>query len=172
MTEQGKTPVTLEEFDERWGQGVEADRDIFFPEWTLDELGAFYERRFPQYTRWARTESGSELLLQRLKNAGKKIAVASNSPTAIVRDLLDNAGLLQYPDAIIGAEQVKESKPAPDLLFKSLEVLALKKSDVCYIGDSIYDAKAAEAAGIFFVGFKREGDISVAGCDEILQFVN
>ncbi len=170
MREQGKTPVSAEEFHKRWGQGSEADRDAFFPEWSLEQLNSFYERRFPEYTRWARNEPGSDLLLKGLRQSSRKIAVASNSPTMVVRDLLNYAGLMEYPDAVIGADQVVESKPAPDLLFKAVELLSLKKEDVCYVGDSIYDAKAAEAAGIFFVGYKRPGRISVQNFQELVKF--
>ena len=171
MREQGKTPVTLEEFNACWGQGPEADRESFFPEWSLTELISFYEKRFPDYTRWSRKEPGSELLLEHLRMAQKKIAVASNSPTAIVRDLLNHAGLEKYPHTLIGADQVAESKPAPDLLFKALEVLSVNREEACYVGDSIYDAKAAEAAGILFVGYKRPGQISVENMTELLALL-
>ena len=170
MREQGKIPVSAEEFHGRWGQGSEADRDVFFPEWSLEQLNCFYEKRFPQYTRWARNEPGSDLLLGSLRQLSKKIAVASNSPTMVVRDLLNHAGLIGYPDAVIGADQVLESKPAPDLLFKALELLSVRKEDACYVGDSIYDAKAAEAAGIFFVGYKRPGDITVQNFEQLAEF--
>ena len=171
MREQGKIPVTLAEFDSRWGQGPEADREVFFPECSLSELMQFYEKRFPDYTRWSRSEQGSDLVLNHLRKANKKIAVASNSPTAIVLDLLKNAGLQQYPHALIGADQVRESKPAPDLIFKALEVLSMNPEDACYVGDSVYDAKAAEAAGILFVGYKRPAPISVQNMAELLALL-
>ena len=169
MQEQGKTPVTLEEFDRRWGQGPEADREVFFPEWSLEELMSFYEKRFSEYTRWTKQEPGSEMILKHLRNQNKKIAIASNSPTSVVNDLLMQAKLERYPDAVIGVDQVKESKPAPDLLLKALDVLGCQKQDVCYVGDSIYDAEAAETAGIFFVGYKRPGKISVQSFDELAK---
>ncbi len=172
MREQGKTPVSLEEFDSRWGQGPEEDRDAFFPEWSLEELMAFYETRFGDYTRWAKLEPGSEMFLKHIQSRNKKIGVASNSPTAIVNDLLKHAGLMNYPDAVIGVDQVRESKPAPDLLLKTLEVLSLSKKEVCYVGDSIYDAEAAEAAGILFVGYKRPGEISVQSFDELAKLLS
>ena len=169
MREQGKTPVTPEEFNSRWGQGPEADRDVFFPEWTLEELIAFYEKRFGEYTRWSKPELGSEKILRHLQSRGKKIAIASNSPTEVVNELLKHARLENYPDVVIGADQVKESKPAPDLLLKAVEVLRVTKQEVCYVGDSTYDAQAAEAAGIFFVGYKRQGEISVQNFEELAE---
>ena len=169
MREQGKIPVSLDEFNSRWGQGSEADREVFFPEWSLDQLNAFYEKRFGDYTRWAKPEPGSEKILKHLQSRDIRIAIASNSPTGVVNDLLKHAGLENYPDAVIGADQVKESKPAPDLLLKAVEVLRIAKQEACYVGDSIYDAQAAEAAGIFFVGYKRQGEISVENFDELAE---
>ncbi len=169
MREQGKTPVSLEEFDSRWGQGPEEDREVFFPEWSLEEVMAFYEKRFGEYIRWAKQEPGSEMILKYLQNQNRKIAIASNSPTSVVKDLLKQARLEHYPDASIGVDQVKESKPAPDLLWKALDLLSLTKQEVCYVGDSIYDAEAAKAAGIFFVGYKRPGQVSVKNFDEFAE---
>jgi phosphoglycolate phosphatase len=137
----------------------------------LQQLNSFYEKRFPDYTHYSRSEPGSDLFLKQLRRSGKKIAVASNSPTLIVQDLLKHAGLVEFSDLLLGADQVRESKPAPDLLLKALEILSLEKSEVCYVGDSIYDAKAAESAGIFFVGYKRPGDLSVQSFEEFARFV-
>src|SRR5687767_6874743 len=162
MREQGNVPVTLQEFDSRWGQGPEADREAFFPEWTVEEVIAFYEKRFPEYTKHTRAEPGIEEALRRIKHAGKKIGVASNSPTKIVEDLLKQAHIDSYIDVVVGTDQVRESKPAPDLLLKTLELLGLRKEEVFYVGDSMYDAEAAKSAGIYFVGYKRPGDISIA----------
>ena len=167
MREQGKTPVTAEEFHSRWGQGIEADRDAFFPEWTMEQLTRFYEQRFPGYTGFTRCEPGADLLLKRLRQSNRKIAIASNSPTLVIEDLLRSAGLIEYPHLIVGADQVKEAKPAPDMLYKALEGLCLRIEEACYVGDSIFDSSAADAAGMFFVGYKRPGMVSVQNLDEL-----
>ena len=167
MREQGKIPVTAKEFHTRWGQGIEADREVFFPEWTVEQLTRFYEQRFPAYTKFTRSEPGADLLLKRLRDSNRKIAIASNSPTLVIEDLLRSAGLIAYPHVIVGADQVKEAKPAPDMLYKALEGVALKKEETCYVGDSVFDSSAAEAAGMFFVGYKRPGMVSVQTLQEL-----
>lgn len=167
MREQGKIPVSLEEFDRRWGQGPEEDQEVFFPEWSLEEVMAFYEQRFGEYIRWAKQEPGSDRILKHLQSRDVKIAIASNSPTAVVNELLKHGGLESYPNAVIGADQVRQSKPAPDLLLRAIDVLHLTRQEVCYVGDSIYDVQAAEAAGILFVGYKRAGQIRVNDFQEL-----
>jgi phosphoglycolate phosphatase len=171
MHEQGKVPVSRDEFDKRWGQGPEADREAFFPEWTLEELMRFYDRRFPEYTKFSKCEAGSMFILEKLREQRKRIAIASNSPILVVNDLLEHAGLRSYPHLVIGVDQVVQGKPEPDLLFRALELFQFRRDEVFYVGDSIYDAKAAEAAGIFFVGYKRTGDISVQSFEELVSFL-
>jgi HAD superfamily hydrolase (TIGR01509 family) len=171
MKEQGKPAISLEEFHKRWGQGPEEDREAFFPEWTIEQVIAFYVERFHRYTNRAGAEKGSGILLQQIRGMGKKIVVASNSPTAIALDLLKNAGLEMFPHLVIGADQVKNPKPAPDLLLKALDLLSISKDQVVYVGDSIYDARAAQTAGIFFVGYKRPGDLSVKDFEQFMQLL-
>lgn len=166
LTESGKQPLTPQEFHKTWGQGPEADRKEFLSDWTLQDLVALYDRRFPEYTKWAKPESGSKNCLIKLSSLQKKLGVASNSPTGVVRALLTAAGLNSIPQVVIGSDQVAEEKPAPDLLLKALQMLEMNRDDICYVGDSIFDEQAARAAGIFFVGYKRPGDISVQSFEE------
>ena len=161
LIEDGKPALTPEEFHRTWGQGPEADRREFLSHHSLQELIDLYDRRFPDYTKWATPIPGSKECLLKLRSLNKKIAVASNSPSAVVRSLLKAADLEILIDFAIGSDQVPNEKPAPDLLLKSLEILNLKREQACYIGDSIFDEQAARAARIFLVGFKREGDLSV-----------
>ena len=53
-------------------------------------------------------------------------------------------------DIIVGAEDVKASKPNPEGLLWTLERLGLKKEEVLYVGDSYVDAKTAENANVGF----------------------
>jgi HAD superfamily hydrolase (TIGR01509 family) len=170
LQEDGKHPLTQAEFHKTWGQGPEADRQEFLSHWSLKDLIAVYDRRFPDYTKWARPIEGSKECLLKLQSLNQKIGVASNSPTAVVRALLKSADLLDLVPVAIGSDQVVNEKPAPDLLLKALEVLETSPENACYIGDSIFDEKAARAAGIFFVGFQREGDVSVENFEQLISF--
>jgi len=171
LTEQEKRPLSKQEFDKTWGQAPDVDRENLFPEWSLQELMDHYDQRFPAYVRWSRAEPGSRAFLQKIRTLGKKTAVASNSPTVVVDLLLGCAGLQDLVDFAIGVDQVENGKPEPDLLLKALECLQLKRTQVCYIGDSIFDEQAAKASGIFFVGYNRTGDISVRNFEELSELL-
>jgi HAD superfamily hydrolase (TIGR01509 family) len=170
LRKQGKSPISRTEFDSRWGQGPEADREAFFPEWSLPDLVAFYNDQFPKYLSFPKQEPVSVELFTFLRSEDKRVGIASNSPTKVVRDLLAQASLDSLPDIIVGVDQVREGKPAPDLLLKAVDLFHLDRGEVCYVGDSRFDAEAAEAAGIFFIGYKRPGDLSVKSLDELTRW--
>ena len=171
LTEQGKRALSKLEFDQTWGQAPDADREELFPEWSLQDLMDCYDRRFPDYVKWSKPEPGSVEFLQKLRLSQKKVAVASNSPTVVVELLLQNAGARDFVDLAIGVDQVEKGKPEPDLLLKALQRLKLDRKKVCYVGDSVFDEQAAKAAGIFFVGYKRPGDISVQSFEQLADLL-
>jgi phosphoglycolate phosphatase-like HAD superfamily hydrolase len=165
----GSAPITEPEFRETWGQGIEADQEKFFPTWDLAEIVSLYDRSFQRHSSHVRSEPGGLQALSGLKNRGKSLAVASNSPATIIRILLDASGLSQFIDAIAGADEVAASKPAPDLIFRVLEKLESTPQSACYIGDSIFDEEAARAAGIFFIGYQRPGDLTIRSLTELIS---
>lgn len=51
---------------------------------------------------------------------------------------------------IVTSDQIKEGKPAPDMVEKAVADLGVKKEAAVYVGDTINDLKAAHAAGVPF----------------------
>lgn len=164
----GRPPVTEPQFRETWGQGLEADQQMFFPEWTIGEIVDFYNRSFHKYAGHVRSEAGGFKTLSNLKRQGKSLGIASNSPSEIIRIMVEVAGLTKVIDATAGADEVAQSKPAPDLILRVLEKLSLPIENACYIGDSNFDAEAAKASGIYFIGYKRPGSITIQNLQELL----
>jgi HAD superfamily hydrolase (TIGR01509 family) len=165
---QGTKPLTREEFSECWGQDVEADRRRFFPEWTVDQLIDHYTREFRRYVEWVQPMPGAKEVLDSLKRAGKGIAVASNSPMEMVERLLELASLRVHVDWAAGVDLVPNGKPEPDLIEYVLRAAGVAREDACYVGDSDYDAGAARAAGVHFIGFRRPGDGRIESLGELI----
>ena len=158
LASRGDGPLTREEFQSTWGQDVEADRRRFFPDWSVERLIRYYEERFPEYMKYVETMPDSASVLDRLRRDGKLLVVATNSPVKIATRLLEHAGLARKLDRIVGVDMVAQGKPEPDLLVHVAEELNIPMSRICYVGDSEFDAAAAKAAGIFFIGYRRGGD--------------
>lgn len=86
-------------------------------------------------------------LLDRLKAAGVKLALASSTRVESVRTELADAGLLAYFDAVIGGDMVDKSKPEPDIFLRAAAELGVQPKEAYIIEDSHYGVRAAAAAG-------------------------
>lgn len=167
----GDAPLTREGFQSTWGQDVEADRRRFFPDWSIEYLTRYYEERFPEYIQHVETEPEAVTVLDRLRRDGKLLAVATNSPVKIATKLLTHAGLATRLDRIVGVDLVEKGKPEPDLLIHIGRELEVPAGEMCYVGDSEFDAGAAQAAGVRFIGYRREGDVRIERLGELVELV-
>ena len=66
-------------------------------------------------------------------------------------------------DVIVGGEDVRQPKPDPQGIFQVLQIWDMSKEEVLYMGDSVVDAKTAQAAGVDFAGVTT-GSLSQCGC--------
>ncbi|UYY82750.1 MULTISPECIES: HAD family hydrolase [unclassified Arthrobacter] len=100
-------------------------------------------------------------LLQGCVESGLAVALASS---ANERDLQVLRGILDaepWIDCATSSADAAESKPSPDILLAALEKLHLKAADVVFVGDSVWDVKAAARLGIETIGLTC-GGISAA----------
>jgi phosphoglycolate phosphatase len=97
-------------------------------------------------------ESGTRLLpgaaevLAALRRGGRTVGICSNKPRAFTVRLLAHLGLTV--DLVLGPEDVRRPKPAPDMLRTALERLRLKPDEVLYVGDMTVDIQTARGAGV------------------------
>lgn len=83
-------------------------------------------------------------------------ALATNRGSTIPQ-LLEHFALGEHFDVVVGLLDVARPKPAPDMLLHCLERLDVAPAHALYVGDSVTDHLAAEAAGIDFVAV---GDVA------------
>lgn len=82
---------------------------------------------------------------------GLQLAIASSSPENWVRGHLARLGLYQRFDVIKTADDVKRTKPDPELYLATLEAISRKPGQALAFEDSPNGVKAAKAAGVFCV---------------------
>jgi len=87
-------------------------------------------------------------LLQQLQQYDLKIALATSSRREKMKMVLKLTGLLPYFEAIVTGEEVKRSKPAPDIFLKAAKKLELQPEQCLVIEDAINGIKAAKNAGM------------------------
>jgi len=85
------------------------------------------------------------------RQLGLKTAVASSSTRTWVMDHLNRFGIGGHFDAIVCREDVKRTKPDPDLYLTALQRLGARPDEAIAFEDSSNGIHAAKAAGLFCV---------------------
>ena len=152
-------------------QGMEATGG--YTEAELDaaqaRLLAFYEANIAVETR---PFPGCLDALDALAARGVVLAVVTNKYERLARIVLDALGLSERFATIIGGDTLgpERGKPAPDLI--ELMVERCGGGSAAFVGDSIYDVKAAQAAGLPVVacsfGFLQQ-PVETLGADAVID---
>ncbi len=76
------------------------------------------------------------------------LTIATNASVEFATKMIKHLDIDQYFDMIIGASCVKNPKPHPDMILKTIEKFMISKEKTILIGDSLKDKHAANAANI------------------------
>ena len=113
---------------------------------------------------WSSTAGDTHDALARLRDAGLKLGVVSNSDGRVA-EALEAAGLRGYFDVVVDSALVGVEKPDPAIFRAALDVLDVPPAEALYLGD-LYDVDVlgANAAGIPAVLLVPPGAPRPAGC--------
>lgn len=89
---------------------------------------------------------GVEEMLEGVKAAGLKTAIVTNKYDKAAQELKKR--FFGGVDVLIGSRRGISPKPAPDGVYKALEILGVDKSAAVYIGDGETDMNTAKNAGL------------------------
>ncbi len=89
-------------------------------------------------------------LLCDLKEAGYKLGIVSSKTRKEFEHDFSHFPISGYFETVVCADDTVEHKPAPAPLLKYMEKSGTEKGEVLYVGDSVYDGKCAENAGVDF----------------------
>jgi HAD superfamily hydrolase (TIGR01548 family) len=130
--------------------GVEVDYDTVVARFQSIFLGSADDGLMLR-ERWAARPGLLEDLSRRYR-----LAVFTGRPRdEALMTLVRFAPLVSF-DPVVGAEDVRDGKPAPDGL---LEIAAITGvSRIWYVGDTVDDARSARAAGVPFIGIATESN--------------
>lgn len=109
--------------------------------------------------------SGVRRWLQALHTMDTRLAVATSAPRANLEALLGGSDVLAYFTALVCAEDVARSKPAPDLFLTAAARLATPPERCLVIEDSLVGLDAARAAGmrcLAVTGHRRADELALA----------
>ncbi len=93
-------------------------------------------------------KKGVRELMEYLKAQSIPMALASSTRLQVVTQELQQAGLYKYFRAVVGGDQLKRSKPAPDIYLAACEKLGVEPADAYAIEDSYNGIRSSHSAGM------------------------
>jgi 2-haloacid dehalogenase len=117
--------------------------------------------------------------LQRLRDAGLRVAALTNSTAQTAEAQIAFAGLRDHFEQVISADEIQCFKPAPDVYQLAAKRLSVEPGDVCLVSAHDWDVTGALRAGCAAAFVARPGqvtnpfgpqpEIKAAGLDELAE---
>lgn len=108
-------------------------------------------------------------LFKDLVDSGYKLACCSNSIRRSVLIMLSKLGLIEYMDLILSNEDVKNSKPHPEIYWKAMSVMGVLPEETLIVEDSPHGLIAANRANCNVLRVKGPNDLTF---DKIFSILN
>jgi HAD superfamily hydrolase (TIGR01509 family) len=140
---------------------------------TAEDIDGRAGRAFDEHNRDPRPLPGAREALRRLDEAGVTWAIATSSRPDQVRASIASLDLDRQPRIVDGGA-VEHAKPAPDLLLLAARELDVAPDRVWYVGDSMWDMRAAVAAAMRPIAVLAgaavdRAALEAAGADAVLE---
>jgi HAD superfamily hydrolase (TIGR01549 family) len=124
------------------GQRIKERRGEIFREQYLPTLEAF---------------PGARELLQRFRDDGHTLVVATSASKEDMDALLEQAGIQDLIEEKTSSSDAEESKPDPDIVQAALKSADAEPGDAIMLGDTPYDVEASGRAGVRCVALRCGG---------------
>jgi phosphoglycolate phosphatase len=157
--------------------------DIFgFDKSLAKEAVRIYRKRYAEVgIHKATIYDGFEDMLIFFKNSGYKIGLATLKAEIFAKTMLDEMGILEYFDAICGANAADELDKN-ELILKCKKMCAVDNKEIVMVGDSKNDAVGAMQCGCDFIavtygfGFKKMDELddypNIGVCSSVAEIQN
>ena len=115
----------------------------------------------------------AKYIISQLKNRGWKVAVASNSIRETIRIALDTIGILGDVDYIVSNEDVKRTKPFPEMYWKCMIALGALPKTTIIVEDSHIGRQGAIDSGAILYPVENANDLNgIKFMEKIEEFEN
>ncbi len=136
-------------------------------EYTPEEKNSLAEKKNNFYKEYIKSLTPADILagvmenLETLKAKGIKIAIGSSSKNTPA--ILKQIGLENYFDAISDGNNIKKSKPDPEVFVKAADMLGMKYSECMIVEDADAGIQAGKNAGMLTlaVGKATGADVKI-----------
>lgn len=135
--------------------------------YTDEEKAALAERKNDCYKEYIKALTPNDILvgvmdnLEDLKSKGIKIAIGSSSKNTPI--ILKQIGLDNYFDAVSDGNNIKKSKPDPEVFVKAADMLNIPYGECLVVEDADAGIEAGKNAGMLTLAVNKAqgGDMSV-----------
>ena len=140
--------------DAEWLTGVGIPLRTMFGRYSRDDadreslIAAYREYQMPNHDRLVRAYDGVVDTIQALRARGHELGVVTSKSEALALRGLACVGLARYMDTIVGCDSCTRHKPDPEPVLLALHRLACDPTDAVFVGDSVHDVIAGNAAGV------------------------
>jgi beta-phosphoglucomutase family hydrolase len=144
--------MTPELFRQTFGQRNDAILRRFFSDATDEQIAIWSERKEALYRQLAAGKltplPGARELVRALKGAGFRLAIASSTPRQNIAFALEQIGMADVFDALVGAEDVTKGKPDPEVFLTAAKRLGVPPERCLVFEDAIAGVIAAKRGGM------------------------
>ena len=168
--------------DDEWLTGVGIPLRTMFRRYAptdveIDQLIAAYrEHQLANHDSLVRCYEEVPETLAALQRAGHPLAVVTSKGDQLTQRGLELVGIAAYFDTIVTCDSCTRHKPHPEPVLTALERLGYEPDEALFVGDSVHDIEAGNAAGVETVAalwgpFTRE-QLAVARPDRFINRID
>ncbi len=140
--------------DAEWLSGVGTPLVAIFRKYARDEarvqalIARYREYQMPNHDRLVTAYEGVVETVRALRAASHPLAIVTSKTEGLARRGIDCAGIGDCFDVLIGCDTVEKHKPDPEPVLAALDRLGVAPGDAVFVGDSVHDIIAGNAAGV------------------------
>lgn len=162
--ELGHAPMSRTIHQITWGQNLQDAIKERVPGIDAEKFMNLFEKMVPQAILDGEFDNVPERnldVLDKLKDAGKKLAIITSRSFGEVKYLMDTTHpLSKRIDMFYHRDNSEHLKPDPRVFNKALYEFDAKPKECVYVGDTLKDGFAAKEAGLSFIAVLESGLVS------------
>jgi HAD superfamily hydrolase (TIGR01509 family) len=154
-----KTNQKLKMLTELKGLPIESHKDVWNKkqEITIQKL------------KLVKPDQSLQLVMSALSEHGYKIAVCSNSIRKTVLTVLSKLEIIEYMDLIVSNEDVNNSKPHPEMYWKTISKMGVLPEETLIVEDSPYGLLAASRTNANVLRVKNPNEVTLDNINNKIQ---
>lgn len=140
--------------DEEWLTGVGIPLVTMFDRYARDEadraalIAAYREYQMEHHDRLVRCYDEVVDTVVELRRRGHELGIVTSKSEYLALRALNQVGLSRHVDTIVGCDASTRHKPDPEPVRIALHRLGCAPAEAIFVGDSIHDILAGNAAGV------------------------